>query len=130
MTNLFKVSYVEIEIPTSYAAQIKKDYVRCLNAQTAQRHPTPSYMQPVRLPVNAQEDMYWTNPPHLSIPMYVPTRQHFSQHLVRFTYKAYATRQTRLDLFQWHKWFKSEFANNHKDSWLFGARQWEFDDSW
>ena len=30
MTNLFKVSFVEIEIPTPFAAQISKRYVRIL----------------------------------------------------------------------------------------------------
>ena len=98
MTNLFKVAFVEIEIPTPFAAQISKRYVRCLQLREVQNRPTPSYMQPVILPLNAQEDMYWNNTPHLSIPMYVPTRQHFSQHLVRFTYDAYRIRQARLDL--------------------------------
>ena len=122
MTNLFKVSFVEIEIPTAYAAQISKRYVRCLQAQEAQSRPTPSYMQPVTLPLNAQEDMYWNDTPHLSIPMYVPTRQHFSQHLVRFTYDANRLRQTRLDPFQWHKWFKSDFAREYNKDSMFGVR--------
>ena len=122
MTNLFKVSFVEIEIPTPYAAQISKRYVRCLQTREVQNRPTPSYMQPVILPLNAQEDMYWNNTPHLSIPMYVPTRQHFSQHLVRFTYDAYRIRQVRLDFFQWHKWFKSDFARKYSKDSMFGVR--------
>lgn len=108
MTNLFKVSFVEVEIPTAYAAQISKRYVRCLQSHGVHNIPTPSYMQPVTLPLNVQEDMYWNATPHLSIPMYVPTRQHFSQHLVQFMHDT--NRYNRLDLFQWHKWFKSDFA--------------------
>lgn len=65
-----------------------------------------------------QEDMNHINLRYLTYPMYVPTRQHFPQDLKIFSIQENRTadqyiendyvchRQRRLDLFQWHKWFK------------------------
>lgn len=116
MTNLFRTNWVEIEIPSSYAAQISSKYCRCLKAQSKNMvdvpRPMPSYMEPVTLSVQQQSEMYWDDIKHLSAPMYVPTRNHFQQHLVWFTSEKYTRRQSRLDLFQWHKWYKSDFPRS------------------